>query len=57
VVSESPYIRLVKDRGPEPDVAYVHDLVVLRAMDEIFWEGLAPTQRPSREQATSACVR
>jgi hypothetical protein len=32
VVSESPYIRWVKNKQPEPDPNYVHDLVVLRAM-------------------------
>jgi hypothetical protein len=32
VVSESPYIRWVKNKQPEPDKNYVHDLVVLRAM-------------------------
>ncbi len=32
MVSESPYIRWVKNKQPEPDPNYVHDLVVLRAM-------------------------
>ena len=31
-MSESPYIRWVKNKDPEPDPQYVHDLVVLRAM-------------------------
>lgn len=31
-MSESPYIRLVKDKDPAPDPNHVHDLVVLRAM-------------------------
>ena len=31
-MSESPYIRLVKNKEPEPHPDYVHDLIVLRAM-------------------------
>ncbi len=54
-MSESPYIRLVKDKQPEPDPNYVHDLVVLRAMvrqearqGDIGWGGTWTKERYQR---------
>ncbi len=54
-MSESPYIRLVKDKQPEPDPNYVHDLVVLRAMvrqearqGDIGWSGTWTKERYQR---------
>ncbi len=51
-MSESPYIRLVKNKAPEPDPDYVHDLVVLRAMvrqeerqGDIGWGGTWTRER------------
>ncbi len=51
-MSESPYIRFVKDKQPEPDPNYVHDLVVLRAMvrqedyqGDIGWGGTWTKER------------
>jgi hypothetical protein len=55
VVSESPYIRLVKNKQPEPDPDYVHDLVVLRAMvrqehrqGDVGWGGSWTKERYQR---------
>src|SRR5215216_6356236 len=32
MMGESPYIRWVKNKRPEPEPQYVHELIVLRAM-------------------------
>ena len=54
-MSESPYIRLVKNKDPGPDPDYVHDLVVLRAMvrqedrqGDIGWGGTWTKERYQR---------
>lgn len=54
-MSESPYIRLVKNKAPEPDPQYVHDLVVLRAMvrqedrqGDVGWGGTWTKERYQR---------
>ena len=54
-MSESPYIRRVKNKDPEPDPDYVHDLVVLRAMvrqeerqGDIGWGGTWTKERYQR---------
>jgi hypothetical protein len=54
-MSESRYIRLVKNKGPEPDPGYVHDLIALRAMvrqeerqGDIGWGGTWTKERYQR---------
>ncbi len=54
-MSESLYIQLVKDKAPEPDPQYVHDLVVLRAMvrqedrqGDVGWGGTWTKERYQR---------
>ncbi len=52
MVSESPYIRWVKNKSPKPDPQYVHELDVLRAMvrqedrqGDIGWGGTWTKER------------
>ncbi len=52
MVSESPYIRWVKNKDPEPDPQYVYELNVLRAMvrqedrqGDIGWGGTWTKER------------
>ncbi len=55
MVSESPYIRRIKNKHPEPDPQYVYELNVLRAMvrqedrqGDIGWGGTWTKERYQR---------